>query len=638
MPAEGDPLLALLALALASTSLPHSTASRPPAVPAVLVVVPDLKWADAPPMLATWARANLSLRSARLRTGAADGYLSLGKGRRSATPTTSGIGPVVPSDGGLRLADWERLRDHDRSLRQGGELGTLGHALSAWGEPWTFVGSDLRAAAVVADRRGVVARAAPGGSAEVGRAMAGGARAVVASARPDEVPAVVAAAGDTCVVVASVSSPDDNRHLGVLAASPPCGLGRGGLWSPSTHQGDLATLYDVGVTFLDRLGAPRPPGTSGGVVRPSSPVSVDTLVDRDRRAATSDRLRTPLSWVFVVLTALGAAVALRWRRSRPPVAWALLAVPPASFLVMAVPWWRWGGWGLLAAGTVATGGLAVGAAVVGRRDVALGVGVLVVVTAAVVGIDGALGGDLEIDAPFGSSAIGAGRFYGIGNIGSGFLVAAVVVAAGLALERFGRRALAPSAAGMGGALVVGAGPWFGADVGGVLAGVPTFGTLLLSWRRGKPALRVLVPVVLATVVVLALFVVADLTRPAASRTHLGRAVANSDLIDDVARKGRRALATVAHPLALVVLLGAGAVAEARLPLRDRPARAATAWALVVAAVLGSAVNDSGLLVGAAVTAVGWPALLALDAEDHRVRATQAGHRFRATQVGPTEDR
>ena len=32
----------------------------------------------------------------------------------------------------------------------------------------------------------------------------------------------------------------------------------------------------------------------------------------------------------------------------------------------------------------------------------------------------------------------------------------------------------------------------------------------------------------------------------------------------------------------------------------------------VAAVIGSAVNDSGLLVGAAVTAVGWPALLAVD--------------------------
>ncbi|HEX2192176.1 MAG TPA: hypothetical protein VHH09_03205, partial [Acidimicrobiales bacterium] len=67
-------------------------------------------------------------------------------------------------DGGLRLVDWGRLRDHDRSLRQGGELGSLGEGLSRWGRPWTFVGADLRGAAVVADRRGVVRRAAPGGA------------------------------------------------------------------------------------------------------------------------------------------------------------------------------------------------------------------------------------------------------------------------------------------------------------------------------------------------------------------------------------------------------------------------------------------------------------------------------------------
>ena len=586
-------------------------------------------------MLGTWARANLSLRSARLRTGAADGYLTLGKGRRSATPSTSGLGPVTPTgDGGLRLADWERLRAHDRSLRHGGELGTLGHALSRWGQPWTFVGSDLRAAAVVADRRGVVPRAVAGGSAEVGRALAGGAHAVVASARTEEVPAVVEAAGGSCVVVTSISSPDENRHLGVLAASPACGLGRGGLWSPSTHQDDLATLHDVGVTFLDRLGAPRPPGMSGAVVRPSPPVSTETLVDHDRRAATSDRLRTPLSLLFVALTAVAAATALRWRRARSWVAWVLLAVPPASFLVMGVPWWRWGGWGLLGAGALVTGGLAAAASVVGRRDVALGVGLLAAVTAAVIGIDGALGGDLEIDAPFGSSTIGAGRFYGIGNIGSGFLVAAVVVAAGVALERYGRRALAPAAGGMAGALLVGAGPWFGADVGGVLTGVPTFGTLLLSWRRGRPALRVLAPVVLATVLILAVFVAADLARPTASQTHLGRAIGSGDVMDDIARKGQRALATVGHPLALVVVLGAGAVAGARLRLRGRPARAATAWALAAAAVVGSAVNDSGLLVGAAVVAVAWPALLALDAVD----AVAGDHSVGATPAGLPEDR
>ncbi|HEX2193019.1 MAG TPA: hypothetical protein VHH09_07470, partial [Acidimicrobiales bacterium] len=107
---------------------------------------------------------------------------------------------------------------------------------------------------------------------------------------------------------------------------------------------------------------------------------------------------------------------------------------------------------------------------------------------------------------------------------------------------------------------------------------------------------------------------ADAARPSASESHLGRA-GGGDLVDDVVRKGERALATVTHPLALVVLVGVGAVALARPRLGRRPAWAATAWALAVAAVIGSAVNDSGLLVGAAVTAVGWPALLAVDSAE-----------------------
>jgi hypothetical protein len=119
--------------------------------------------------------------------------------------------------------------------------------------------------------------------------------------------------------------------------------------------------------------------------------------------------------------------------------------------------------------------------------------------------------------------------------------------------------------------------------------------------------------ILATVVVLALFLAADLSRPATSQTHLGRAVRSGDLLDDINRKARRAAATVSQPLALVIVVGGLALARVRPRLRHLPAWRAAAWALLVAAVIGSAVNDSGLLVGAAVTAVGWPALLVVDA-------------------------
>lgn len=582
------------------------------------MLVSDLRWAGAPGLLDGWARASLSVRAERQHGDAADGYLTVGKGARAAAAVPAlGVGPVeATGEGGLRLADWGRLQAFNATTDYAGALGALGQDMTAAGRHWTLVTSGpstWAAAAAVADRDGAVAHADDGGAPGVSRALSEGADAVVAAVPAAEVPAVAAAAGSACVVVASVSSPDADRHLGVLAASPACGLGHAGLSSPSTHQSHLATIDDVAPTFLSLVGVPPSPDMTGSVVRASGPVPVGDLIERDRRSFTADGMRPRLVWLFIVLSAVGAAIAVLWRRARPAVAWVLLAIPPASFLVMAVPWWRWGGGAVLVVGAAIVGVLAGGAAFVGRRHVRLGVAALGALTAAVVGIDAVFGGRLEIDAPFGNSPVTAGRFYGVGNIGSGFLMAGLIVAVGLALDHWGRRALAPGLAALGAGVVVGGAPWFGADVGGVLAAVPAYGTLVVARRR--PSLRALGVVVAATVVVLALFVAADLARPAAARSHLGRAVADGSLMDEITRKGSRALETVATPLSLVVAIGIGAVVAVRPRLAGRPGLVAMASGLVVAGVLGSVVNDSGLIVGAAVTAVAWPALLAVAGTD-----------------------
>ncbi|HEX3393599.1 MAG TPA: hypothetical protein VHS52_03640 [Acidimicrobiales bacterium] len=601
-------------IALTATT---ATTSQP-RPPAVLVLVPDLRWAGAPGLLDGWARASLSVRTDRQRGDAADGYLTVGKGARAAAPIPAlGVGPVEPTgDGGLRLADWGRLQAQDTTTNYAGALGALGQAMTAAGRHWTLVTSGpstWAAAAAVADRHGIVAHGDDGGASGVSRALSGGADAVVAAVPAAEVPAVAGAASSTCVVLASVSSPDSDRHLGVLATSPACGLGHAGLSSPSTHQAHLATIDDVAPTFLSVVGVPRPTDMAGSVVRPSGPVSVSNLIERDRRSFTADGMRPPLVWLFVVLSAVGAAIAVLWRRARPAVAWVLLAIPPASFLVMVVPWWRWGGGAVVVVGAAIVGILAAGAAVVGRRHVRLGVAALGALTAAVVGIDAIFGGRLEIDAPFGNSPVTAGRFYGVGNIGSGFLMAGLIVAVGLALDHWGRRALAPGVAFLGAGVVVGGAPWFGADVGGVLAAVPAYGTLVVARRR--PSLRTVGVVIAATVVILGLFVAADLARPASARSHLGRVIADGSLKDEITRKGSRALETVATPLSLVVVIGIAAVAAVRPRLAGRPGLVAMTSGLVVAAVLGSVVNDSGLIVGAAVTAVAWPALVAVAGTD-----------------------
>jgi len=620
----------------ATTPVPPAAAVLAPRPPAVLVLVADLQWTGAPALLDGWARTSVSLRSDRPRADAADGYLTVGKGARSGTPEPdTGVGPVVATgDGGVRLVDWDRLRAHDTTLDFDGELGALGQALTTSGRRWALVGPDPAAAAAVADRDGVVPRAVDGGAPAVAAALADGADALVVAVPAPEVPAVVAAAEQGCVVVASVSSPEQNRHLGVLAASPPCELGQAGLSSPSTHQSHLATLLDVAPTFLSRLGVEPPETMRGSIVRPSPPISRAELVDRDRRAHTADGVRTRLVWLFVTLTAVGAVVAVRWRRSRAPVAWGLMAVPPASFLIMVVPWWRWGLAGALVAGGVTAGLLALPAAVVGRRRPLLGVGALAAVTVAVVGIDAVFGGRLEIDAPFGNSPVGAGRFYGVGNIGSGLLMGGLIVAVGLAVQRWGRRAVTPGAAALGAGVVVGGAPWFGADVGGVLASVPAYSTIVLARRRWS--VRLLAGVVAVTALVLALFVAADLARPPAARTHLGRIISDGGLVDAMVNKANRALESVQNPLSLIVVIGVAAVVAVRpRPGRD-PALSAMTWALVVAGVVGSAVNDSGLLVAAAVSTMAWPTLVVAADADAPPRST-AGIAATTTSPDATSD-
>jgi hypothetical protein len=85
----------------------------------------------------------------------------------------------------------------------------------------------------------------------------------------------------------------------------------------------------------------------------------------------------------------------------------------------------------------------------------------------------------------------------------------------------------------------------------------------------------------------------------------------------VVRKGLQALKTVAMPIALLIPIAGVVFALTRLFPGRHDALRFISSALVAAAVLGSALNDSGVMVAAAVAAVGWPAGLAVAADRQR---------------------
>jgi hypothetical protein len=159
-------------------------------------------------------------------------------------------------------------------------------------------------------------------------------------------------------------------------------------------------------------------------------------------------------------------------------------------------------------------------------------------------------------------------------------------------------------------IVVVAAPTFGSDVGGTLAVVPAFGLLVLSatgrrigWRRALLAVG-------AGVVAMVAIATLDYARDPAAQTHLGRFV--GDLLHGdgslvLRRKLRSNIAILTSSvwsvlLVLVIVIGAAWCMRHRSMLQSAMLTRPYARVFLVgwgtAAVLGFALNDSGIAIPA----------------------------------------
>jgi hypothetical protein len=334
-------------------------------------------------------------------------------------------------------------------------------------------------------------------------------------------------------------------------------------------------------------------------------------------------------------------------------AWCAL-LPAASFLAGVVSWWSAPlpllvlGLATLAGATVLTRlAVALEAGVWRRRPFGLAAAVGAI-TFAVIALDLVTGAHLQIFTMAGYSPLVAGRFAGIGNVAFGiFAAGALAFAAGLAdaVGSSARGRVAPAAAvAIVGAVAVavdGVPPW-GSDVGGVLALVPAFGVLYwraagreLSWRR-------VISVAVVAVAVIAVLGTIDYARPATAQTHLGR------FVGEVLHGGawtvvrRKAIADVdllthsALTLLIPLLVGVAiwVVVAPGPQLRAAFARVAVlrpvAVALLVMALVGAVLNDSGVVIPALAALVAVPATLTVLLAD----ASNESGRGEAAQAPP----
>lgn len=434
------------------------------------------------------------------------------------------------------------------------------------------------------------------------------------------------------LLLVAPSSPlwDDDVHFGIaIAVGPAFGPGTT-LQSPSTRRAGMVTLPDVAPTVLEHLNVERPASMLGRAMFTTNDRAaaerVAAAVDVDREAVFIDGVRTPVSTAFVLFQLLVYAVAVwvlvRRRDDEGPRTFTQRALQSAALFLAAFPLATY------LAGVIQ--GHEIGAALYSALLVILTVMVVAAVNLllsapldrllVVVGatfllliVDLLIGAPLQLNTVFSYSPIVAGRFAGIGNIGFAILAATSLLTGALIVHRWGAhtRSLGLVGALFAVTVIVDGAPQFGSDVGGAIALVPGLGIAWLLIAGRRPTLRSVGLAAVAGIVVLGLFLAADLARPEDSRTHLARLFEDvrsgggEVFADAIARKIRTNVRVLGSTIwTFVVPPALGLLAW--LLLRPRwqwlsetypKVRAGLLGGLVMA-VLGYAVNDSGIVIPA----------------------------------------
>ena len=441
------------------------------------------------------------------------------------------------------------------------------------------------------------------------------------------------------LLIVSPTSPawDDETHLGVAVAAGPGFRAGTTLRSASTRADGLVTLPDVAPTIVEFFGVDRPttmlgrPFVSVDASAGSLEERVAIQVELNDEAVYSHGIQADIATGFVVFQVLiYILIVILLRRTensrvtvRPRVtrwlelgALSVVAFPLANYLSTPIAAHE-AGLILLVPILAAIDAALVAAVSVALRSPLDRLAALTSATLGVMVIDLVAGGPLQFMAVFGNDPINAGRFAGLGNIAFAILGTCSLITASVLVHRWpDRRGVLAIVIALFIATVIADGaPQLGSDVGGVLALVPALVVTFFLLTGRKPSWKVVAVSAVGALVALAVFLAVDLARPSDAQTHLGRffddirARGAGVFFDTIERKARTNLRiftstiwTYLVPPALFLII------YLVLRPRGRWQRLAVAYPRLragligglVLAVLGFAVNDSGIVVPAMV--------------------------------------
>lgn len=416
------------------------------------------------------------------------------------------------------------------------------------------------------------------------------------------------AADEVLVVVAFPWPSDAMRAAGDVVT--PLVLGRGdprdlldgggsvaGLTSATTRRQGLVANVDVAPTLLSFLGAARPAGMVGAAIEaeggPPGPLHERYLGLR--------RIRVPLQ-IGILGLALAALIAASLFLARPleaPAtaralgAWTVvgISVPVASYVVGALPSITW----LTALVTVVLvgTGIALLASRLGRTAPTAAPAFVGAIAVSLLAADAALGWRAMLMPVIGGGALEGGRYYGIGNVWAGVLVAGAVLLAAHLTPWAGAALLATAGLFAG---FPGMGANFGASVT-LFAAAGLWLALRVRGRIGtvEGALAAAVTAAGAGVVVLAHRLFGPETDHIARASGAGAAGALETLWRRLAINLEVTSQVPVAWLVLAVLGGAAVLAWRRWgPLAADPAWRDACLVLAVAGLVGWLVNDTGI--------------------------------------------
>jgi hypothetical protein len=623
-------------------------AARPPVRRVLILSLPGTTWAAlsraATPnldgLLARAAVGSTSVRGIERETRPGDGYVTIGAGTAAAgVRGVEGLADNVA--GGVVSRAMPELTRDARRRHRGAEIGALGEALARAGVGRGVVddpNTSREAALALADHRGFV----PTG--EFRNLWDGADRAVVLFEAPlavaDAAVGRLLGAVDLdrdAVIVTAPSDPADGVHLTVAALRAPGGR-PGLLDSATTRRDGFVTLPDLAPTVLDLLGVPRPDSMEGRPyeihARSSTAPPVGRFVEADREARFRDRMLGPVAGTYVFIEILLSLLVVYVLMRHPGwtglcrlfdfVGLWLLAVVPLTFLGAVLNLDTVGPYLALVMGGGAVLAVAAAALRGPMRPLAALLGLLLALHVG----DVVTGSHLQFSTVFSYSPTVGGRFTGFGNLTFGQVAAAAVLLAGIVAYLLpGRRGARIGVGILVVTLLADGLPFWGADVGGVLAAVPAFALVALGLRTGRTvSRRRLAALAAGGVAAVGAFGVLDLLRPAGSRTHLGRLFEQMGhegfrpFTDAVQRKIAANLSVIPTsiwiPLVPAVLAFYAWLAygsSLRLgEIRGRAPQMRPAFVgLLVAAALGLALNDSGIAIPAMMLGVLNPVLVRL---------------------------